>query len=255
MNKQEFLEELKKRIGMLEDSEQQDILAEYAQHIDLRMEGGLSEVEAIKDFGHIDQLVSEILGAYHVKADFQETPPKPSIHPSAKHIRNGCTSFMQKLKSAGTAVRDFMSRTWHRIQNWFSRVYKKVKGCFHRKPADSAPVQPSPKPPKERGPFFATLGSALRRGLNRLGRLCMALLYLCWNLCLLVCAAPVILVTLFIVLWLGVSIVLLCQGYPFMGITLCTIGALLVCCSLLGLGWTMIWHHHRKEIASYEKAE
>ena len=34
MNKQEFLNELQSRIRILEEAEQQDILAEYAQHID-----------------------------------------------------------------------------------------------------------------------------------------------------------------------------------------------------------------------------
>ena len=47
MNKQEFLNELQSRIRILEEAEQQDILAEYAQHIDLRTAGGLSEEEAI----------------------------------------------------------------------------------------------------------------------------------------------------------------------------------------------------------------
>lgn len=40
MNKQEFLNELQSRIRILEEAEQQDILAEYAQHIDLRTAGG-----------------------------------------------------------------------------------------------------------------------------------------------------------------------------------------------------------------------
>ena len=59
MNKQEFLNELQSRIRILEEAEQQDILAEYAQHIDLRTAGGLSEEEAIRDFGDIRQLTEE----------------------------------------------------------------------------------------------------------------------------------------------------------------------------------------------------
>ena len=42
-NKAWFLKELQSRIAVLEDAEQQDILAEYAQHIDLRVAGGLTE--------------------------------------------------------------------------------------------------------------------------------------------------------------------------------------------------------------------
>ncbi len=70
-NKAWFLKELQSRIAVLEDAEQQDILAEYAQHIDLRVAGGLTEEEAIQDFGDLDQLASEILEAYHVKPAFR----------------------------------------------------------------------------------------------------------------------------------------------------------------------------------------
>ena len=42
MNKTEFLNELEKRIRVLEKNEIKDILSEYSQHIDMRMESGLS---------------------------------------------------------------------------------------------------------------------------------------------------------------------------------------------------------------------
>ena len=60
MNKQEFLNELQSRIRILEEAEQQDILAEYAQHIDLRTAGGLSEEEAIRDFGNPEELAADL---------------------------------------------------------------------------------------------------------------------------------------------------------------------------------------------------
>ena len=60
MNKTEFLDELKNCLAVLEEKEQQDILEEYTQHIDMKMERGLSEEEAIGDFGDLDELVAEI---------------------------------------------------------------------------------------------------------------------------------------------------------------------------------------------------
>ena len=78
MNKQEFLNELQSRIRILEEAEQQDILAEYAQHIDLRTAGGLSEEEAIRDFGNPEELAAEILEAYHVDPPvWKRRPPSP----------------------------------------------------------------------------------------------------------------------------------------------------------------------------------
>ena len=61
MNKTEFLDELKNGLAVLEEKEQQDILEEYTQHIDMKMEKGLSEEEAIGDFGDLGQLAAEIL--------------------------------------------------------------------------------------------------------------------------------------------------------------------------------------------------
>ncbi len=72
MNKEGFLKELESHLRVLDDKEQQDILDEYAQHIDLKMKSGLSEEEAIRDFGNIGELAADILEAYHVDPRFEE---------------------------------------------------------------------------------------------------------------------------------------------------------------------------------------
>lgn len=64
MNKEIFLTQLREYLKILEDREQEDILAEYAQHIDMKMQKGLSEEEAIRDFGPMEELAAEILEAY-----------------------------------------------------------------------------------------------------------------------------------------------------------------------------------------------
>ena len=71
MNKSEFLSELEKRIRVLDKSEIKDILAEYSQHIDMEISNGQTEDEAIKSFGSIDELTSEILVAYHVNPEYE----------------------------------------------------------------------------------------------------------------------------------------------------------------------------------------
>ena len=78
MSKEEFLKQLQERIRILQPSEQQDILDEYAQHIQMRMEGGLSEEEAIRDFGSLDDLVAQIPEAYHISPDWQERVKVPA---------------------------------------------------------------------------------------------------------------------------------------------------------------------------------
>lgn len=70
MNKKDFLKFLKTELDVLQDREIEEILSEYAQHIDMKVEAGFTEEEAIKDFGDLDEFVSEILAAY--KVDYQE---------------------------------------------------------------------------------------------------------------------------------------------------------------------------------------
>ena len=72
MDKATFLVQLQKNIGMLDDGEQKDIIDEYAQHIDMKVSGGMTEAEAIEDFGDFNEFVREVLSAYHVKAPFDQ---------------------------------------------------------------------------------------------------------------------------------------------------------------------------------------
>ena len=70
MDKNTFMRELERSLSVLQESELRDILSEYEQHIDMKVKSGLSEEEAIADFGSIPELTAEILEAYHVRADF-----------------------------------------------------------------------------------------------------------------------------------------------------------------------------------------
>lgn len=66
MTKRQFLSTLKNKLHILNDKEIEDILKEYEDHIDLKVKDGLTEEEAILDFGDIDQLAKEILSAYKI---------------------------------------------------------------------------------------------------------------------------------------------------------------------------------------------
>lgn len=74
MDKREFLAELEQALSVLQEEELRDILDEYEQHIDMKAESGLTESEAIEDFGSLAQLTAEILEAYHVRADYAAGP-------------------------------------------------------------------------------------------------------------------------------------------------------------------------------------
>lgn len=69
MKKNEFLEELRKKLKILKQEEIDDIIKEYADTIDEKIKNGKTETDAIKDFGDIDELVKEILDAYKISTD------------------------------------------------------------------------------------------------------------------------------------------------------------------------------------------
>ena len=103
MNKETFLEELRGCLEVLEDQEQQDILEEYAQHIDIKIQNGQSEEDAIRDFGPLKELAAEILEAYHVKPEFGEGRGRkglPGI--GSVNLKAG----EKKLRGFGTALRN-----------------------------------------------------------------------------------------------------------------------------------------------------
>ncbi len=70
MTKREFLKELEDRLQMLDEKERKDMIEEYSQHISMCMKSGMKE-EAIEDFGDMDDLIAEILEAYHLDPEYE----------------------------------------------------------------------------------------------------------------------------------------------------------------------------------------
>lgn len=70
MNKNEFLNELREKLKLLDSSEIDDIINEYCQTIDEKIKDGKTEFDAVKDFGDIDELSKEILSAYKINPNY-----------------------------------------------------------------------------------------------------------------------------------------------------------------------------------------
>ena len=119
MNKKGFLEELGTYLAILEDKEQQDILEEYTQHIDMKIENGLSEEEAIRDFGDIRELACGILEAYHVNPEYQgQTSVKRKVDTQAAAAKG---------KQAWAAASGFFGRTGTRVKRFFCICARTVR--------------------------------------------------------------------------------------------------------------------------------
>lgn len=53
------------------EKEWEDMIEEYSQHISMCMKSGMKEEEAIEDFGDMDDLIAEILEAYHLDPEYE----------------------------------------------------------------------------------------------------------------------------------------------------------------------------------------
>ncbi len=70
--KKEFLNFLDKRLSILKEEEKNEVLNEYSQHIDMKVQEGQSEEDAIKNFGNLDDFVDEILDAYNINSAYNK---------------------------------------------------------------------------------------------------------------------------------------------------------------------------------------
>lgn len=249
MRKEEFLKQLQERIRILQPSEQQDILDEYAQHIQMRMEGGLSEEEAIRDFGSLDDLTAQILEAYHISPDWQERVkvPAPTVKDAMAAGAGWLEQFRQKCRAAWASFRAWLSEKWNRAKN-----------ALHR---EKRPAQPEPEEEKPSRGFWAWVSAGNRKFWHLVGdlfawciRTAKVLCRWAWNAVLLCAAIPVVCVAGFFLVGAGTLAVLLVQGYPVMGLLLGCVGAVLCGFGLLVFALTLIWHkpdHEKKEVQDH----
>lgn len=224
MKKEEFLTKLRKNLSVLEEGEIQDIVEEYEQHIDMKMKGGLSQEEAIKDFGDLKELTAGILEAYHVKADYNAEKKNidfDKVKEESRKATEKATSVIEK----GAGV---LGKSAETAGKWGIQQIKKLYN-FVKRPFTQL---------KER--FYA--GKKKAKGKGLLGRLWLLILEICslvwhaclcfvrllWNLFWLFCGIFAGLGALGCIFWFGVLAVLLVMGYPVIGMTIVTIGGGLV---------------------------
>ena len=131
MSKEAFLGELQKHLEILEDDEQRDILEEYAQHIDIKIQNGQSEEDAIRDFGPVKELAAEILEAYHVKPEFGEEKRRKRLPiPGGAALEKGGMGLQSLggfLKEKTTALFRGAGRLFHKAGQGLQHLVRRIK--------------------------------------------------------------------------------------------------------------------------------
>lgn len=221
MNKEIFLKELREYLRILEDREQEDILEEYAQHIDMKMQKGLSEEEAIQDFGPIDELAAQILEAYHVKTQFQGKKKSVNFSNPTEKVKGAFLWIGRKCRAFG---------------EWIMKLFRRVKTKTEENTKDNKVKE---RETKEMGKRIGSIFKITGNGIVSVCRACCSFCIWClkwfWNLGWLMFSIFCAFMAMIVLMGLGAILVLLFQGYPFVGIFFICLGGLL-CFGALSCG-------------------
>ncbi|MBS5063861.1 MAG: DUF1700 domain-containing protein [Hungatella hathewayi] len=292
MTKAEFFKQLDRRLQILKEHEREDILGEYAQHIELKMENGLSEEEAIRDFGDLEELADEILDAYNVNPLYgKEERKQPLVNMEELGGRAGAAGrkLADWLKAGGRAVWRFLGYLAELLKSlavvlwqylcrmaaalkhgglvlvhWLpfgDRVVtedgeivkdKELLEDGQREGRTGQTEEKSKVRERREKDMWNTVYKGGRTFGNWLGRL----IYLCFRLfVLLFVLAPAAVGDCMALVGLGVLIVMVLQGYPLIGVTLMTFGALVCGVSFVWLVWNLVFGKKKVEVDKVWESE
>lgn len=265
MDKTTFLEELEKSLHVLKEEEIRDIIDEYEQHIDMKVKNGQTEEQAIADFGTVRELATEILEAYHVRADdevryVKEEPLKKSVE-----IKEGAKKLQERTRGVHTWSLDCMMR----IKAWLCQIGNGInRGCswckkqaawpfewrkhrrqqrFAQSMKEEAVVLQDEKNRKIEGKKQEIsgkrepmkIGQSVGRACKKIWDAAVAMLRWCirmfWNFCVFGTAGILGIFELMALYVEGVLVVLLLKGYPLAGVSVGGFGVILSLLAAIGI--------------------
>ncbi len=268
MDKREFLSRLERALSILQEDELRDIISEYEQHIDMKVEKGLTEEEAIADFGSFEELTGEILEAYHVRADYaagsrrvKEKADKGQGEQSLAVIgklREAGKDFPAKemLRRMGGKLQKSGLWLWHQFCRpflWAGRVWKKQSGRRSLIQGREGERKMTKEVKEGTGisGLMAGMGEEIKRLFEFLRKVIIWGVRMIWNGCWGLFSLFAVVFGLFSLYGLGILAILLMQGYPLTGVLVGCLGLVMCAFSAAGLGVSFMW---RKKTAGRRKA-
>lgn len=265
MDKATFLVQLQKNIGMLDDDEQKDIIDEYSQHIDMKVSGGMTEAEAIEDFGDFNEFVREVLNAYHVKAPFDQedaVEAAATASPTAGDrlddaVRGGAQVAGRAVDATKRGARKMASAVTGAAGKFSDRAKEAVsQASAARAEARAEAAASGVEADRDGSESRAAAASGTSRGMiAEVGGMARSFGGVCWNVaktaarwcwnfavaCLMASGGFMALVSLFC---LGLGVVFLVQGYPVAGLTVAAAGCSMAFAAILFLLSRLIMRKH-----------
>lgn len=275
MDKATFLVQLQKNIGMLDDDEQKDIIDEYSQHIDMKVSGGMTEAEAIEDFGDFNEFVREVLNAYHVKAPFDQedaVEAAATASPTAGDrlddaVRGGAQAAGRAVDATKRGARKMASVVTGAAGKFSDRAKEAVsQASAARAEARAEAAASGVEADRDGSESRAAAASGTSRGMiAEVGGMARSFSGVCWNVaktaarwcwnfavaCLMASGGFMALVSLFC---LGLGVVFLVQGYPVAGLTIAAAGCSMAFAAISFLLSRLIMRKHADDAMACKAA-
>ena len=106
MKKRTFLQRLKKRLEELDPTEVEDIISEYSEYIDEKIQNGATEEDAVASFGEVNELSEELLRSYRRK---MKTTSKDPIGDFTDKVMNTINKIINDIeKKSPTEIVQFI---------------------------------------------------------------------------------------------------------------------------------------------------
>ncbi len=124
MTKREFLNELENKLLLLDADERDDIIVEHMHHISDLVKNGKTEEEAVKSFGDVSVLASELLKAYKIEsseASKQTVPTAKTPEPTSTF-----ESSYESAKSVLVKPVYLLIRIYEKLTVSFDGIYESV---------------------------------------------------------------------------------------------------------------------------------
>ena len=275
MDKATFLVQLQKNIGMLDDDEQKDIIDEYSQHIDMKVSGGMTEAEAIEDFGDFNEFVRDVLNAYHVKAPFDQedaVEAAATASPTAGDrlddaVRGGAQAAGRAVDATKRGARKMASAVTGAAGKFSDRAKEAVsQASAARAEARAEAAASGVEADRDGSESRAAAASGTSRGMiAEVGGMARSFGGVCWNVaktaarwcwnfavaCLMASGGFMALVSLFC---LGLGVVFLVQGYPVAGLTVAAAGCSMAFAAISFLLSRLIMRKHADDAMACKAA-
>ena len=220
MTRYEFISALKDKLYLLNENECRDIIEEYMAHIDMKMAEGKSEADAIKDFGDIGDLASEILAAYHIDST-KLNDMKQQEEKSAETAKNTSGKITEKVQKIKTATTDKMNDFSQKLD------LKKTEVCEKTKIAS-----------EKTGGWFKKLsagtGNCVKNTAKTTARWTIKLSKICLKATGFICLwAPCVALTIAALICTAIALVIyITTGVGFIGVCIAGIGGCIICCGI-----------------------